>query len=90
MRWSTSYSTYSYKMSCRNSRLTHHRWHGTILAKLAMVPQNLINAYANGPAAPQNGEFRQGHLVANFPGCDKDGRECAKEQQPYFDVLEKA
>jgi mannan polymerase II complex MNN11 subunit len=55
-----------------------------------MVPQNLINAYANGPAAPQNGEFRQGDLVANFPGCDKDERSCANEQQPYFDALEKA
>jgi mannan polymerase II complex MNN11 subunit len=70
--------------------LTQSRWHGTILAKLAMIPQNLINAYANGPAAPQNGQFKEGDLVANFPGCDKDGRDCAKEQQPYFEALEKA
>jgi mannan polymerase II complex MNN11 subunit len=70
--------------------LTQTRWHGTILAKLAMIPQNLINAYANGPAAPQNGQFKEGDLVANFPGCDKDGRDCAKEQQPYFEALEKA
>jgi len=68
--------------------LTVYRWHGTILAKLAMVPQNLINAYANGPAAPQNGQFKNGDLVANFPGCDKDDRSCAKEQEPYFDMLE--
>jgi mannan polymerase II complex MNN11 subunit len=74
----------------REYELTDDRWHGTILAKLAMVPQNLINSYASGPAAPQNGEYKQGDLVANFPGCDKDGRECAKEQQPYFDTLEKA
>ncbi|KAH7090782.1 alpha-1,6-mannosyltransferas-like protein subunit [Paraphoma chrysanthemicola] len=65
------------------------QWHGTILAKLAMVPQNLINSYASGPASPQNGQFKDGDLVANFPGCDKDDRSCAKEQQPYFDVLEK-
>jgi mannan polymerase II complex MNN11 subunit len=84
------YSTYSPMKSPGNRRLTSDRWHGTILAKLAMVPQNLINAYANGPAAPQNGEFRQGDLVANFPGCDKDERSCANEQQPYFDALEKA
>ncbi|KAF2036179.1 hypothetical protein EK21DRAFT_52951 [Setomelanomma holmii] len=65
------------------------QWHGTILAKFAMIPQNLINSYANGPASRQNGEFKDGDLVANFPGCDKDGRSCANEQQPYFDVLEK-
>lgn len=54
-----------------------------------MVPQNLINSYANGPAAPENGIHKQGDLVANFPGCDKDGRECAKEHQPFFDALER-
>ncbi|KAL5115976.1 putative alpha-1,6-mannosyltransferase mnn11 [Pleosporales sp. CAS-2024a] len=66
------------------------QWHGTILAKLAMIPQNLLNSYANGPAAPQNGQYKNGDLVAHFPGCDKDGRSCAKEQQPYFEALEKA
>jgi mannan polymerase II complex MNN11 subunit len=90
MHWSTLYSTFEHQVSCGDGRLTCDRWHGTILAKLAMVPQNLINAYANGPAAPQNGEFRQGDLVANFPGCDKDERDCAKEQQSYFDALDKA
>jgi mannan polymerase II complex MNN11 subunit len=65
------------------------QWHGTILAKLAMIPQNLINAYANGPANPQNGQFTDGDLVANLPGCDKDDRSCAKEQQPYLAVSEK-
>jgi mannan polymerase II complex MNN11 subunit len=70
-------------------KLTHDRWHGTILAKLAMIPQNLINSYANGPAAPVNGQFKEGDLVANFPGCDKDGRECAGEHEPYFAALAK-
>jgi mannan polymerase II complex MNN11 subunit len=55
-----------------------------------MIPQNLINAYATGPAAPQDGQYKEGHLVANFPGCDKDGRDCAKEQEPYLMELEKA
>jgi mannan polymerase II complex MNN11 subunit len=67
--------------------LTWSRWHGTILAKLAMVPQNLINSYANGPANPQNGQHKQGDLVANFPGCDKDQRSCADEQKPFFEAL---
>lgn len=66
------------------------RWHGTILAKLAMVPQNLLNAYASGHASPKDGGFKEGDLVAVFPGCDKDDRSCAKEQETYWDVLDKA
>jgi mannan polymerase II complex MNN11 subunit len=71
-------------------KLTVGRWHGTILAKLALVPQNLINAYANGPASPKDGQYKEGDLVANFPGCDKDNRDCAKEQQPFLDTMQKA
>jgi mannan polymerase II complex MNN11 subunit len=66
-----------------------NRWHGTILAKLAMVPQNLLNAYASGPANPKDGQFKEGDLVANFPGCDKDNRNCAKEQEAYWAMLER-
>ena len=54
-----------------------------------MVPQSLLNSYATGPAGA-NGQFQQGHLVANFPGCDKDGHECAKEQEAYWAILDQA
>ena len=63
------------------------RWHGTILAKLALIPQNLINSYASGPANPKNGDYKDGDLVANFPGCDKDSRDCAEEMRPFFEKL---
>lgn len=55
-----------------------------------MVPQNLLNAYASGPAAPTDGQYHQGDLVAVFPGCDKDDRDCAREMQPFFDKLDQA
>ncbi|EUC50411.1 glycosyltransferase family 34 protein [Bipolaris oryzae ATCC 44560] len=64
------------------------QWHGTILAKLAMVPQNLLNSYALGPANERNGRFQDGDLVAVFPGCDKNGRDCAVEQQAYWAKLD--
>lgn len=70
------------------TQLISTRWHGTILAKLAMVPQNLLNAYVSGPSS-QNGQYKEGDLIANFPGCDKEGRECAKEHQPFFELLER-
>ncbi|KAF2470629.1 alpha-1,6-mannosyltransferas-like protein subunit [Lindgomyces ingoldianus] len=63
------------------------QWHGTILAKLALIPQNTINAYVQGPANHKNGQYKEGDLVATFPGCDKDKRSCADEMQPFFDIL---
>lgn len=63
------------------------RWHGTLLAKLALIPQNLINSYASGNAAP-NGGYKEGDLVASFPGCDKDKRSCAEEQATLLGILE--
>jgi mannan polymerase II complex MNN11 subunit len=53
-----------------------------------MVPQNMLNAYATGPASVKDGEFKDGDLVANFPGCDKGGRDCAKEQEAFWAILE--
>ncbi|KAF1360032.1 alpha-1,6-mannosyltransferas-like protein subunit [Lizonia empirigonia] len=80
----------SYNFQKAESHALEHivQWHGTILAKLAMVPQSLLNAYVAGPHAP-DGLYKEGHLVANFPACDKDGRDCAKEQQPFFEALER-
>lgn len=82
----------SYNFQKAESHALEHivQWHGTILAKLAIIPQNLLNAYATGPASPKDGLFKEGDLVATFPGCDKDARDCAKEQQTYFEVLDKA
>lgn len=66
------------------------RWHGTILAKLALVPQNLLNAYAEGTAGEKDGKYKSGDFVATFHGCEGNGRDCAKEQQPFLEALERA
>lgn len=68
-------------------RLTGCRWHGTILAKLALVPQNRINSYADAirGEASDAGVAREGDFVINFGACDK--RDCLPEMNPY---LEKA
>ncbi|KAF2639133.1 alpha-1,6-mannosyltransferas-like protein subunit [Massarina eburnea CBS 473.64] len=63
------------------------QWHGTILAKLALVPQNLLNAYGSGPAHAKYGTFKEGDLVANFPACARDNK-CADEMKPFFDILD--
>ncbi|KAF2741761.1 glycosyltransferase family 34 protein [Sporormia fimetaria CBS 119925] len=81
----------SYNFQKADTHALEHivQWHGTILAKLALVPQNQINAYVTGPANQENGQYRDGDLVANFPGCDKEKRNCADEMKPFFDIADR-
>lgn len=55
-----------------------------------MIPQDLLNSYATGPANPKFGPFKDGDLVANFPGCAREKPDCAHEQSAFLDKLEKA
>ncbi|KAF2263169.1 galactosyl transferase, partial [Lojkania enalia] len=64
------------------------QWHGTILAKLAMIPQNIINSYVSGPANSKNGEYKEGDFVATFYGCDKGQWRCAQDMEPFLTKLE--
>ena len=64
------------------------RWHGTVLAKLALVPQKMMNSYMKpnqGPSA--SGLFSVGDFVANFVGCDTLPRDCEKEQNSLLQNL---
>ena len=54
-----------------------------------LCPQNTINAYASGPANQNHGQYKEGDLVANFPGCFKDDRDCGDEMKGFFDIVEK-
>ena len=65
------------------------RWHGTILAKLALIPQRTFNSYTHNPLGTDIASmYSEGDFVANFVGCDRDKRSCADEMQPFFDLLE--
>ena len=65
------------------------QWHGTILAKLALVPQALLNGYVGGEPSDA-GQYAEGMLVANFVGCDTEGAGCKSVHQPFFDRLASA
>ncbi|KAI5304865.1 hypothetical protein KEM56_005791 [Ascosphaera pollenicola] len=63
------------------------QWHPTMLAKLALVPQRIINAYAGqAPTPGPDGLYREGDLVIRFLGCDQIGanRNCEAEMMPYY------
>ncbi|WEW60825.1 putative alpha-1,6-mannosyltransferase mnn11 [Emydomyces testavorans] len=75
-------------LSILNSRAQDHivQWHPTILAKLALVPQRMLNSYS--PLAPKpssNGVYHDGDFIIRFKDCESGGaRNCEKEMDPYF------
>ncbi|KAI7660834.1 hypothetical protein KC318_g9827, partial [Hortaea werneckii] len=63
------------------------QWHGTILAKLALVPQKVLNSYTrdSGGSGSSDGLYSDGDFVANFHGCARDsGRNCEEEMDPLM------
>jgi len=57
------------------------QWHGTVLSKLALVPQKIMNAYPQGQG--KHG-YTDGDFVANFKDCERR-QSCETEMQPYFE-----
>ncbi|KAL9051075.1 MAG: hypothetical protein Q9162_006248 [Coniocarpon cinnabarinum] len=62
------------------------QWHGTVLMKMALVPQRLLNSYTTTEG---EGQYEDGDFVANFRGCDNagSGRSCEKETEPLVEHL---
>lgn len=48
------------------------QWHGTILAKLALVPQRVLNSYTRDTGASNEGEFPETEHVATSRRSSKD------------------
>lgn len=63
------------------------QWHPTILTKLALVPQNLINSYGVDIASRGGKEvmYKEGEFVVRLVGCELDStRYCEKEFDMYY------
>jgi mannan polymerase II complex MNN11 subunit len=65
------------------------QWHPTILAKMAIVDQNIINSYSKGAKGAQ---YKNGDLVVRFSDCSTAGKaqECETESQPFATKWRKA
>lgn len=86
------YRAYAFQKA-ENHALEHIvQWHPTILAKLVMVKQRLLNSYNHHPKQSADGislgmanrmhecQYEAGDLVVNFIGChDNKERDCEKE-----------
>ncbi|KAI2732831.1 CAZyme family GT34 [Penicillium roqueforti] len=67
------------------------QWHPTVLARTALVPQRILGSYSkDSPGVALDGTYKDGDLVIQFHGCgDAEGRDCARELEPYYKLWEK-
>jgi mannan polymerase II complex MNN11 subunit len=65
------------------------RWHGTLLAKLELVPQNVLASYtgADSKDATENGVYDEGDFIVSFGDCDSPNRNCREEMAPWLQKL---
>jgi mannan polymerase II complex MNN11 subunit len=59
------------------------QWHPTILSKLVIIPQRIMNAYSKADQANEDGVYKDGDFVLRFAGCEQVGRDCIKEADVF-------
>jgi mannan polymerase II complex MNN11 subunit len=75
------------------------QWHPTILAKLVLIPQRVMNSYnldinysnSNDLDRPKitSGLYTEGDLLVRFRGCGPaPERDCEKEMKSYYEAWE--
>ncbi|KAF2760555.1 alpha-1,6-mannosyltransferase subunit [Pseudovirgaria hyperparasitica] len=78
----------SYNFQKADAHALEHlvQWHGTVLAKLVLVPQRTFNSFTRDSSGKnEEGLYKEGDFVANFMGCDKGERNCEDEMKPFLD-----
>ncbi|KAL6238148.1 hypothetical protein BDW75DRAFT_237650 [Aspergillus navahoensis] len=62
------------------------QWHPSVLARMALIPQRVINSYSeDSTRAAVDGTYKDGDLVIRFFGCNTDPkRNCEREMEPYY------
>jgi len=80
------YRTYNFQRAERHALEHIVQWHGTILAKLALIPQKVMNSYHEkyASAAAKNGVYTKDDFIINFGDCTASGRNCESEMRPYI------
>ncbi|ERF74196.1 hypothetical protein EPUS_03386 [Endocarpon pusillum Z07020] len=90
------YRTYNFQKAEGHALEHIVQWHPTILAKMALVPQRLMNSYSvdvrpaqgkdNDQLQTHNALFQDGDLLVHFYGCRAaPERDCEREMKPYYE-----
>ncbi len=59
------------------------QWHPTILSKLALVPQRIMNSYSKSDNTTST--YTEGDFVVRLNGCEQGGeRNCETEAEPFL------
>lgn len=72
-----------HKSVSSSNRYQEHivQWHPTILSKLAIIPQHIINAYSSNDFGAQ---YKDGDIAVVFSRCSDTGdKSCAKEAERF-------
>ncbi|KAL2265708.1 hypothetical protein VTJ83DRAFT_6808 [Remersonia thermophila] len=77
----------SYKFKKAEAHALEHmlRWHSTILSRVAIVDQHVLNAYNKGAGGQ---EYKDGDLVVRFPSCS--GKACETETRAFVQAWRRA
>lgn len=59
------------------------QWHPTILSKLVLVPERIMNAHNKWQGTEDKGSYQDGDFVIRFAGCEQVGRDCVKESETF-------
>lgn len=86
------YRSYNFQKAERHALEHIVQWHGTLLAKIALVPQSIMNSYTKEDArvAGPNGLWKEGDFMMNFNECESSKRSCEEEMRPWFNKLHAA
>lgn len=62
------------------------QWHPTILTRLALVPQRVMNAYHQLSPGQKGGYvYQDDDFLVRFVGCEVDAsRNCEQEMEGYY------
>ncbi|KAI0016625.1 glycosyltransferase family 34 protein [Xylariomycetidae sp. FL0641] len=75
------YRSYNFQKAEEHALEHIVQWHPTILSKLAIVPQRVINAYSSSKHGEQ---YKDGDIAVLFPRCTANGEHsCAKEAERF-------
>lgn len=73
------------------------QWHPTILTKIVLVPQRIMNSYNfditfsdsknDNPSKTSSSLFQEGDLLVHFHGCGTGPeRDCEKEMKSHYGI----
>ncbi|KAF2839721.1 glycosyltransferase family 34 protein [Patellaria atrata CBS 101060] len=84
------YRSYNFQKGEQHALEHIVQWHGTILAKLALIPQRtMASLYKDHSGKNVGATYKEGDFVISFEGCDKEKTSsCEHEMAPFFKALE--